>query len=298
MTETTRRAHDRLVRIAITAATLLISIVILGYMVYSQRAALETFTWEFQAVPAGLAFIVFSLDLALVAVVWGWIMNTIGTPLPYRRHLRVYLISNVTKRLPGTIWYIASRAQMYRDEQISRRFTSLASGVEFAISMISSAMVCILFAIPILTQYRLGFFAIGIVMASGLVLVHPRFVGWFFRKMGTQAREFTYWKSVQWLFAYLFAWFLSGLFIFQTGNAILPIAPEYLWYIIGSIGLVNLLTAVLFFAPSNLGVTEVGLSLLLSNVVPAPLAVIIAIAVRFLVIVFEIFWALIAIWLL
>jgi uncharacterized membrane protein YbhN (UPF0104 family) len=298
MEEGKSSARGRVFRIITTAATVLISAGILGYMIYSQRAALETFTWDFRVVPVVLGFLVFSLDLLLVAVIWGWIMNTIGKPLPLRTHLRVYLISNVAKRLPGTIWYVASRAQMYKEEQISRRFTSLASGVEFTISMISSAMVCFFFAVPTLAQYRLGFFGIGSVFVIGLVLVHPRFINWSFRKLGTSAREFTYWKSIQWLLAYLLAWFLSGLFIYQTGTAILPIAPQNLWYIIGSIGLVNLLAAVLFFAPSNLGVTEVGLSLLLSNLVPAPIAVIIAIAVRVLVIVFEIIWALLAIWLL
>jgi hypothetical protein len=58
------------------------------------------------------------------------------------------------------------------------------------------------------------------------------------------------------------------------------------------------LSYAVFFLPNNLGFTEVGLSLLLANLVPSSFAVIIAVLTRFSILIYEIIIALLVITLL
>jgi uncharacterized membrane protein YbhN (UPF0104 family) len=284
------------VRLAATAVTVFISAAILGWLVYSQREVLLSYDWRLDPWPLALSFLIFSVDLALVGLIWGWIMNALGGRQPLGRHLRIFSVAYLSRRLPGTIWYVASRAQLYKAEGVSRRLTSLASGVEFAISILSSVLVSFFFAVPILTEYRLSLWMLGVVLLLGIVVVHPRFIGWLLGKLGVQAQAFSYRHVVSWLAAYCAAWVLSGAVLYLIGLSFVDLAGRDLWYIVGSLALVNLVSALLLFAPSNLGVTEVGLSLLLANIMPAPLAVVLAVGSRVLLTLYEIFWAMASIW--
>ena len=275
--------------------TILIAIAILGYLIYRERQLLLAYNWQFHPQYFALTFILYSIDLAIVALVWGWIMNTLSKQLNYLTHFRYFSIANITKRIPGTLWYIANRAQLYKSNGIDPKLTTVASGMELAVSVLSSVVVCVIFSIPIILQYQLNPIILGIVVLLCIIVIHPRFMDWIFRLLKVEASDFSYLEILKWLITYLLAWILGGFLLFVLGNSITTIPIENLPYIIGSFGLVNLLSLAFFFLPTNLGITEVGLSLLLANIMPSSVAVVVAIAFRLVVILYEIVWALISI---
>ncbi len=277
------------------AITILIAIAILGYLVYRERHLLLAYNWQFHPQFFALSFILYSIDLAIVALVWGWIMNTLSKHVNYITHFRLFSIANITKRIPGTLWYIANRAQLYMKKGIDPKLTTVASGMELAVSVLSSVFVCVIFSIPIILQYQLNPFLLGIIVLICIIVIQPRFMDWIFRLLKIEAAQFSYLEILKWLITYLFAWILGGLLLFSVGNSITSIPIENLPYIIGSFGLVNLLSLAFFFLPTNLGITEVGLSLLLANIMPSSVAVVVAIAFRLVVILYEIVWALVSI---
>lgn len=277
------------------AITILIAIAILGYLIYRERQLLLAYNWQFHPQYFALTFILYSIDLAIVALVWGWIMNTLSKQLNYLTHFRYFSIANITKRIPGTLWYIANRAQLYKSNGIDPKLTTVASGMELAVSVLSSVVVCGVFSIPIILQYELNPIILGVIVLLCIIVIHPRFMDWIFRLLKVEASEFSYLEILKWLITYIFAWILGGLLLFSLGNSITTIPIENLPYIIGSFGLVNLLSLAFFFLPTNLGITEVGLSLLLANIMPSSVAVVVAIAFRLVVILYEIVWALISI---
>jgi hypothetical protein len=222
-------------------------------------------------------------------------MNTLSKQLNYLTHFRYFSIANITKRIPGTLWYIANRAQLYKSNGIDPKLTTVASGMELAVSVLSSVVVCGVFSIPIILQYELNPIILGVIVLLCIIVIHPRFMDWIFRLLKVEASEFSYLEILKWLITYIFAWILGGLLLFSLGNSITTIPIENLPYIIGSFGLVNLLSLAFFFLPTNLGITEVGLSLLLANIMPSSVAVVVAIAFRLVVILYEIVWALISI---
>lgn len=286
--------NERFQRLVFSGVFFLSTIVILGYLVFRERDLLFEYRWEFRAMPALTSFAIYTAALVMVIWIWGWMMNTLTKKIPFRIHFHNYAISNVTKRLPGTIWYIASRAHLYRSEAIDPKLTSLVSGVELVISTMSSILVSLVFSIALLREYRINFLASIVLLVLCGILLQPRSYTWLCRLLKVEAVALSYITLFRWLVVYSLFWVLCGTLLFMVGNIFTTIPLQYLGYFIGSFTMVTVLTIPVFFLPSNFGVTEVGLSLFLSRVMPAHIAVMIAIAFRLLVTLYDIVWAAIA----
>jgi hypothetical protein len=90
---------------------------------------------------------------------------------------------------------------------------------------------------------------------------------------------------------YVFIWIIGGILLYAIVNILYDLPVAHLGYVIGSWSIVGFLSSLLLFSPSNLGITEVGLSILLSAIMPSSIAVVIAIFARILLISYEIVWA-------
>jgi hypothetical protein len=89
-------------------------------------------------------------------------------------------------------------------------------------------------------------------------------------------------------------WLLGGAMLFSIVSIFAPVDVSHLPFVIGAWTLVGVISVLLFFSPSNLGITEVGISLLLSSFLPGSIAVVAALFVRVTTISFELVWALLA----
>jgi hypothetical protein len=285
-----KKANHRVV----AGLMLLLSVAILGGLFYSQKDAFFSRTWILDWRFIAIAFVIHLLALLSVSSVWGWIMNTLATPLPISAHIRNYIFSNLAKRIPGTIWYIAGRGYLYRQDNISLGMISVASSVELAITILSGIIVSLVFAFPDLVSSRSQGILIAIGAVLCLLLVHPRIIRWLFVKLNIKPEhELRYILILQWIGFYIFCWLLTGLLVYILANAIITVPVQDLPVFIGSWALSGVISASFFFFPSNLGVTEVSLSLLLSRIMPSSTAVVVAVLTRAAVTIFEIVWVLI-----
>ncbi len=266
----------------ITVLMLFATIGILGILVYRQRDMLIEYRWQLHPwAILGAAFF-YVLTTFGVAVIWGDILNRLTRPIPMLRHYQYYCISNVAKRIPGTIWYIASRASSYAQDGVDVRVTSIAASMELAMNQMSGIIISLFFSLSILASYKVPLWALGLVFLGGLSLVHPRVVGWFFRKLKVEASAFRLQDIVKWTVGYIFLWPVGAMIMYCTTNIIYPLSFSHFGYMLGSWVLVSMLTYLMLFFPSNVGVTEVGLSLLFSQIMPSPVAVATAILARLL----------------
>jgi hypothetical protein len=112
-----------------------------------------------------------------------------------------------------------------------------------------------------------------------------------FRIFKVAETDIKYKNILSWLFIYSLAWILGGIVLFLIGNVVTNISIQQIGYFIGGWSLVGVLSTTVFFLPTNMGITEIGLSLVLSNIMPSSIAVIIAILARLLMIFFEVIWA-------
>ena len=290
-------AHLRKInRVAVTLISVAVTALVLGYLVYRQREIILTYHWQFRPIPLLLSFVIFSVALFWVSVIWGWIINHFSKKLVFHKHIRFYIISNLAKRIPGTVWYLASRFQLYNTEGLDLKITAIASGLEMVLITLAGILVTLLFASQTLLEYHISPFIFIIIFIVGLIIIHPKVIQWALRLKSVEIQSFNYQFVIKGIAAYVISWILGGAVLFETGNLIYPIGVENLPYFITSWSLVGILSTILFFSPSNLGITEIGISLLLSKVVPSSIAVLIAISTRILMILFEILWAGVFLW--
>lgn len=270
------------------AGTVLFSVAIVGALIWQQRTLLLGYAWKIRPEYLLLSTVLYAIDLILVTWIWGDIVNSLGVRLPFKKHFAYYCIANIAKRLPGTIWYVAGRGQLYQKDDVSLKVISIASGIEFVVALLSSILLSIVFALHVLASYAISPWVLVLVFAAGGLLLHPTVFGWLLKKFNVEASGLAAGRVLIWFAGYLVAWGLTGVAIFAIANALAPLSAVHIPYITGCVSLLNLITSALFFAPTNLGVNEIGLGLLLGSVMPVAVAVILAVVVRILFTLYEI----------
>jgi uncharacterized membrane protein YbhN (UPF0104 family) len=273
-----------------TIIAILTTAAILGWLLYSNKDVLTSYTWKLNFKFLFISFLVYSLILLLTVYVWANIMEKLGKNIPFPRHFKSFCISALGKRLPGTVWYIAWRAEMYKDDY-SIKLVTIASGIEMAVTIIAAIIVCVFFSLSIITQYQWSIWAILFLLILSMVVLHPKFVNWLFSKIKIEIKTIAYRNILVWVALYAIIWIFVGTLLFTISNIITPGDIMQLPYYIGITALTGVLSRLLFFSPTNFGFNEVSLSLLLSNVIPSSLAVIVAVSNRLIIMTFEILWA-------
>jgi uncharacterized membrane protein YbhN (UPF0104 family) len=246
-----------------------------------------------------VAFGCYTLDLVWAGLGWAWLMRRLTGQGPWLSHLRIYCVSNVGRRLPGTLWYVAGRAALYHNLDTSVGVVSLASGVEFVL-ITAAALVTALLTLPFGQTRQVwisGFMVIGLGLA--LVSMHPRVIRWALQRLGKPDRpDLRYRETLVWLCWYVGVWVGGGILLFSVIQAVKPMPLQYLPVAIGAWALDGVVSTLFFFLPSGFGATELSLTFLLSAILPVTLAVGVALFMRLLVTFFEMLWALAAwIWL-
>ncbi len=267
----------------------LLSVAMLAYLVYRERDAFSTFDWQLDWRALVVAFALMLVGLIMAGLVWASMMRTFGSPLPFSRHIRYYLVSHLARRLPGTVWYVAGRGYLYKQHGESLRLVTMASSLELVLMIVAGAVVTLaLWSYMLRTLPLVYLIALGITILVGLVAVQPSSVRWMLRKLGLDATPVAgYRHMILWLSLYVGIWIIGGLMFYAIVYSVTRAPLIHLPFVIGSWTLVGTLSVLVFFLPNNLGFTEIGLSLLLSTFLPSSVAVVVAVLSRILVLGFE-----------
>jgi hypothetical protein len=196
----------------------------------------------------------------------------------------------LARRIPGTLWYILYRNKAYEKNGYSSKVTTLASGVEMAVSLVSGLLISGLLGGTIFQQLKINIWPFALIFVLGLLLLQPKILRKLIKKLGSNPERFGYTQLLTWTGLYMLLWLIGGCLIYLIINLIFPLELRYIWFVIGSWTVVGTLTQLIFFLPTNFGITEISLSLLLSVIMPSPIAVIISILIRILLIISETSW--------
>jgi hypothetical protein len=262
---------------------------VLGLLVYREWDAFVAYDWQLTWWAIGGAFVLLLVGLAVAALAWAVIMRSMGSRLPPVMHLRFYVITHLARRLPGTVWYVAGRGYLYHQEGESLRLVTIASSVEYALQIVAGALVTLALWSYVLRDVSI-WYAGGLALLAllGLAAMQPQVMRWYLRRIGLpDAPALRPARVLELLLLYVTLWLVSGLMFYAIAFAVTAVGPEHMLYLIGCWSLVGTLSVVVFFLPSNFGFTEVGLSLLLSAVMPSSLAVLVAVLSRLFSMAFE-----------
>lgn len=277
-------------QLLLVAGTLAFTLAILAFLLYRERELLWQIRWRFDPWLISGMFLTYLIALGLVVFVWADLMRCFGSTLPYTVHIEYFCLSQLAKRLPGTVWYLAGRSYLYKQvgEPLGR--VTFASSVELLIAFLSGAMTSLLFAGYTLTELSLlPRWGWSLLVIGGLLLLHPRSLHYWSRRFNlNDLATLHYAHLVLWVALYTLSWMSGGLILYFICNLVIAVPIAHLPSFIGIWSLVGTLSYLVFFLPSNLGFSEVGLSLLLTTLLPSALAVVIAILNRTFLLICEV----------
>jgi uncharacterized membrane protein YbhN (UPF0104 family) len=230
-----------------------------------------------------LAALLYGITLVFAVVGWALIMGTLSGYRGMFEHARIYILTSVTRRLPGTFWYMLGRVVLYERLGIARGLTAVASGLEFAAMVLGGLLVTLLSWPLVFGAQNLNPAVLLIPLLACAVLLNPPLVRALIRRFGRAAGTppVRYRQMLLWVAVYAVIWCVGGVLLFVLVRAVAPVPLSTLPVIIGVWATAGV-AAVLFFSflPFGLGAAEVTTAALLSPFVAPDEALFVALALR------------------
>jgi len=294
-TSTTRSGRKS--RLA-TIATALVVFAILFALVWREREALTALDLQHAWPALVIGQVLMFGGLVVAAGIWAAIMRALGSRVPPLRHIHIYATTYLSRHLPGTVWYVLGRGVLYRNEGEPARLVTVASAVELMITVMAGAVTASALLFTVGTRAMQGtiqgaLIAVGVAAIVSAGLLHPATLNWATRRLHLdETPRLRLHALATWLGLYTLTWLAGGLILYLNARALLGNTEAALpvGYVLFAWCLVGTLSVFIFFLPSNFGLSEIGLGLLLSAVMPSSVAVVAAILTRLL----QIFFAAIA----
>jgi uncharacterized membrane protein YbhN (UPF0104 family) len=233
----------------------------------------------------GLAALASLAAVVSYGVVWPFVLRRIGVRAP-RGSVSLFLVSQLGKYLPGSVWHYAGRVELARRRGVPVRATVLSLGLEVAASALAAAAVG-LFVLPPAFAVPLSLGLVALVLAAstsvarrlvdpvvrGVRHVVPAPVAGLRSVLGALPRMSALYVPV---------WALYGAAFWLTGRALFAISADDLVFFAATFALGWLAGMAAVFAPGGIGVREAVLVALLAPRVGESEAIVIAGASRLL----------------
>ncbi|HWQ15530.1 MAG TPA: lysylphosphatidylglycerol synthase domain-containing protein [Roseiflexaceae bacterium] len=282
----TRR--ERLRRLVAPLAVGIVALAWAGF-IWSQLDALRAYAWRIT--PAALlgAVLLSAAYYIALALCWALLLRRMRAErVPYMLAARVWLLSMVSRYIPGNVWHILSRALMAQRLGVSRTAVVASATIEQGLTILAALGITAV-TLPL---WRAGGTAPAllatVVVATlvGLVCLHPRILGALLAWASVRLRRpelawsYRYRDILALAAAFAFAHLCSGLALVSVLAGVAGVDPAILPLVVGAaaaawvVGYLSLLT------PSGLGVREGALVGLLALVVPLPVATIASLLFR------------------
>ncbi len=238
-----------------------------------------------QFIPVSILYLI---ALLLAVLNWAVIMHAFEDSISLWMHAKIYLVSMVSRRLPGTIWYVGGRMVLYKQLGVPSIKTASASGIEFVISFIADALLAAVF-IPLgLDLSRIWLIPLGIVVILGLFVLRPKTLGKIMIKLKYPlAQPVRTGQVIGWLLLRMMLVLTGGLMIFFTIRIFTPLEFHSLLFVLGARALSGAAGMLTYLLPSSMGASDLTLLAMLSTIIPTSLATVIALLVRIYTTLFE-----------
>ena len=241
-----------------------------------------------------LVVVFYFLALILATANWAAIMHSFNRTLSWWTHVKIYLVTLVTRRLPGSVWYIGGRMMLYKKLGVSQIQTASASGVELIVSFAAD---CFLGGILLPLGFKLPLYwliPLALVSLTSLIILNPSVLALAMQKFNRPlAHPIEGWRVAVWFLIRIALILAGGSMIFQTVRIFYPINSSLLLMVLGARALSGAAGMLTMFLPSSFGASDITLLSLLSTTIPTSLSTVITILVRMYTTLFEVVFGLI-----
>jgi len=236
--------------------------------------------------------------LILSADVWRRLLHAItGARIRFSEAYLQMVSLAAGKYIPGKVWGIVARTAQLRRAGVSARMSILTSVVEQSAVLFGGGFVAVFAAILVFPEYLPAIALAGVAMLVGLVMLSrhvPEIVKWVQRRRGIEVAPVPNIAGGRWLWlklivAYSILWLITGMILsviyfslfdvtVSVGNLAALILANTIGFIVGFLAV---------FAPGGLGVREATTVAVLAPFFPIREALIAAILLRALIVVFD-----------
>ncbi len=109
----------------------------------------------------------------VIALVWRELLADLGSPLPTLTGCRVFLLGQLGKYLPGSVFAVAGQMELAKRYDVPRQRSAAAGVVTLALNIAVGAIVAIC-ALPLLPDRLAGRFLPALLLLPLAGLLHPR----------------------------------------------------------------------------------------------------------------------------
>lgn len=260
------------------------------YALFSTWGELNYVAWEFRPLPIFAAFAcLFAVDFG-VAGLWVLTCRGMGGRIKMRQGVRIVLLSNLGKYLPGKVMHVVSQVMLASARGVPPAIGVTSILVELALSLMGACVVSLFSLSVLLEGYSSSLIWIAVLgIPVGLIVLHP----FFLRRLlsiaaralpaarGQELPELARYPVILYLFAgYTLSWVMMAVAQYAVAASIVPVDLAYLATMGGVVAVSYLVGLLVPFAPAGLGAREGVTILMLSKFMPLPAAIAASIVYR------------------
>ena len=266
--------RTRLIVYAIGTAIFVASLVYLGVRIVHQWHAIARIHIEFGGW-LGASIAIYALSHISTGLAWPFALRSVGARMPLREGLKIGLVAQIGKYLPGNVAHYFGRAALAKTAGVTLRYSGLSTLIEIGCALIAASLLApiVLLADPhlqVAAPVVSGLLVVGVIAAIATVV----------RRVSRRTTEPISVHSfaaasavitVSLLLSGLSAYFLLA----SIGEGLAP-----MWYVVGAFALSWITGLLTPGAPGGLGVRESVLIVLLGSYLSASAALAIALLHR------------------
>ncbi len=277
-----RRGLGDWLRLGFLVAVLAFGVIIVVSRWSELSAALRTMSWGLVAAAAVPA----AAGTWLGVLGWRAVIVDLGGQLSVSQAGRVFLIGQLGKYLPGSIWSFLAQAELARDHEVSRKATLTGSMIAIAISLGGGAIVTVLMLPLGAADAFRRYWWVSLIIPLCVITLHPRILGPVLdrglRMIRRQPLEQypTYRGQLTSACWYVLGWILLGLQAWLLMLSLGAPAARSLPIAIGGFALAVVLGVIFIPAPAGAGIREVAMVVAFSSVLTSSEALAVALTSR------------------
>lgn len=285
--------HEKLVKVLLYLFWAVL-FAFLAYTIWKSRGQLLPYLAKADFSQFIIVAVIYLVALLLAVLNWAVIMHAFESSISFWMHAKIYLVSMVSRRLPGTIWYVGGRMILYKKLGVPSVKTASASGIEFIISFVADALLAAIF-IPLgLNLSEIWLIPLALIVVLGLFVLRPKSVEKIMIKLNYPlAQPVSMSQVISWLLLRMALVLAGGAMIFFTIRIFTPLGLNSLLFVLGARALSGAAGMLTFLLPSSLGASDLTLLAMLSTIIPTSLATVIALLVRIYTTLFELLFGLV-----
>lgn len=240
---------------------------------------------KLSAAPVLLALLLACLGMLNYALLWHNILQRLGAKISRMEAVRIWFLSQIMRYAPGNVWYFLGRS--YLAQRVGIKIHPLSQSLVFELlQTLTAALLVTIFSLLFWQeQDKLAWWTL-LVIPLIFIFAWPQFlqrlIGWLFRKMGQITGTVTLTRQDLFVLlpGYCFTWISFGIGVYLLTLAMYPLSLSALPTVIGIFALAWVLGFLSFITPSGIGVREGILTYLLAFLMPAHVALLVALLAR------------------